>query len=186
MRATCSRRTRRGATTVESALVLAVFLLLLFGMFEYCRFLLVLQVTSNAARDGARYAVVNLDKPGTFNNTDYTDGAGNTFLSVQNYTTARMGGVQQNIENFRVSVYAVDPSGLTLSPPVVRPKSLNPPTYPDPFNASDPNARPWNSAAFTEKIAVTIDGNYRPILPTLMFLPSTISVRTTAIMGSEG
>ena len=52
---------RRGMTLVESTLVLMVFLMLLFGIFEYCRFLMVLHITNNAARDGARYAVVNLD-----------------------------------------------------------------------------------------------------------------------------
>ena len=44
------RSRRRGMTVVESALVLSVFLLLLFGIFEYRRFLLVLHVTNNAAR----------------------------------------------------------------------------------------------------------------------------------------
>ena len=54
---------RRGMTIVESALVLSVFLMLLFGLFEYCRFLMVLHLTNNAARDGARYAVVNVNCP---------------------------------------------------------------------------------------------------------------------------
>ena len=58
-------RLRRGAAIVESTLVLSVFLMLLFGMFEYCRFLLVLHVTNNAARDGVRYAAVNVTKPAT-------------------------------------------------------------------------------------------------------------------------
>ncbi|MBP3959068.1 pilus assembly protein [Gemmata sp. G18] len=183
------RKHRRGMTVVESALVLSVFMLLLFGMFEYCRFLMVLHISNNAARDGARYAVVNLDKPSTFDDTDYTDASGTIYLSIQNYTTARMGGMQKNIEGFQVAAYAVDQSGLALSPPVVRPKAKSTApagTYPNPFNASDPYAVPWNTAVFTEKIAVTIDGNYRPLLPTLMLMPTLISVKTTAIMGSEG
>jgi hypothetical protein len=187
MLATRLRRTRRrGMTLVESALVMSVFLMLLFGMFEYCRFLMVLHVSSNAARDGARYAVVNADKPDTFFNTDYTDGGGRTFRSVQGYTTDRMGGIQHNIEGFRVAVYAVDPLGLEQNPPVVRPKTKTTGTYPDPFNPADTNTMPWNAAGFTEKLAVTIDGTYRPFLPTFLFMPSTIPVRTTAIMGSEG
>ncbi len=180
---------RRGITVVESALVLSVFMMLLFGMFEYCRFLMVLHVTNNAARDGARYAVVNLDKPSTFDGTNYTDASGTIYLSIQNYTTSRMGGIQKNIEGYQVAAYAVDQAGLALSPPVVRPKAKSTApagTYPDPFNGSDPYAVPWNTAVFTEKIAVTINGNYRPLLPTLMFMPATISVKTTAIMGSEG
>ena len=184
------RRSRRGATVVECAVVLSVFLMLLFGMFEYCRFLMVLHVTNNAAREGARYAVVNVDKPADFDYNDYTDANGRTFDNIQKYTTARMGGVHvKNIEGFRVVCYAVDPIGLAQTPPVVRPKAsatAAPGTYPDPFNNTDPHRVPWNSATFTEKIAVTIDGTYRPILPTFLIMPQTISVKTTAIMGSEG
>lgn len=185
------RQRRRGLTAVEAALVMSVFLMLLFGMFEYCRFLMVLHVTNNAAREGARYAVVNVDKPSTFDSTNYsyTDSTGATVTSqnIEAYTTSKMGGIHtRNIEGFRVAVYSADPAGLAQTPPVVRPKTKTAGTYPDPFSNSDPNALPWNSAGFTEKIAVTIDGTYRPILPSFMFMPATISVRTTALMGSEG
>jgi Flp pilus assembly protein TadG len=179
-------RRRRGVTIVESTLVLSVFLLLLFGMFEYCRFLMVLQVTNNAARNGARYAVVNISKPTSFNTVDYTDASGTVYPSIQNYTTSLMGGVQQNIQNFQMAVYAVDPVGLAQSPPIIRPKSLNPPTYPNPFNPTDPNAVPWNQAAFTEKIGVSIQGTYNTLMPTFLLMPSTIPINVTAIMGSEG
>jgi Flp pilus assembly protein TadG len=180
------RRTarRRGLTLVESALVLGIFLVLLFGIFEYCRFLLVLHVTTNAARDGARYAGVNGDKPATFNTTDYTDGLGNTSPSVVGYTTARMGGVQNQIQGFAVAVYPVDPTGLTLSPPVVRSASLNPPAYPDPFNP-DSNSPAWNATVFPNRLAVTIKGTYQPILPTLLLMPSSIPIYVTAMMGME-
>ena len=183
-------RRRRGLAVVESTLVMAVFLLLLFGMFEYCRFLMVLHVTNNAARDGARYAVVNLDKPSNFDYVDYTDASNKTFDNIQKYTTARLGGIHtRNIEGFRVACYAVDQAGLNLTPPVVRPKAkAGTPagTYPDPFNNTDSNRVPWNQAVFTEKIAVTVDGTYRPILPTFLLMPNTISIKTTSLMGSEG
>lgn len=180
-------RRRRGMTIVESTLVLSVFLMLLFGMFEYCRFLMVLHVTNNAARDGARYASVNLDKPSDFDYNDYTDATGTTYDNVQKYTTVRMGGIQKNVEGFRVACYAVDTAGLSQTPPVLRPKSkTGAAPYPDPYNNTDTNRVPWNTAVFTEKIAVTVDGTYRPILPTFLFMPSTISVTTTAVMGSEG
>lgn len=177
---------RRGLTVVESALVMSVFLLLLFGMFEYCRFLMVLHVSNNAAREGARYAVVNMDKPNDFDYVDFTDASGKKFDNIQKYTTNRMGRIQErNIEGFRVACYAVDPAGLALSPPVVRPKSKTS-TTPDPFNNTDSNRVPWNSSQFTEKIAVTVDGNYRPILPTFLLMPGSISIRTSSVMGSEG
>src|SRR5829696_6829606 len=68
---------RRGATVVEAAFVLPIMLLLLFGAFEYCRFIFLLQVCENAAREGARYAV-----------TRTADGT--TMADIQNYTTSRM------------------------------------------------------------------------------------------------
>lgn len=182
-------RRRRGATIVEGALVMGVFLMLLFGMFEYCRFLMVLHVTNNAARDGARYASVNLDKPATFNRTDFTDAGGTAYTNIEAYTTARLGGTQKQLNNYKVACFAVDSVGLAQTPPVVRPKTLStgsPKVYPDPFATSDSNAVPWNSAVFTEKIAVTIQGDYIPVLPALFQMPSSIPVKVTAIMGSEG
>jgi Flp pilus assembly protein TadG len=169
---------RKGMTLVESVLVMTVFLMLLFGMFEYCRFLLVLHVTNNAARDGARYAAVRVS-------TDITQVAA-VRQDVVNYTTHRMGGVQKNIEGFRVAVFAVDPAGLDLTPPVVRPKTRTTGVFPDPFNPNDPNAFSWNTAAYPERVAVTIDGTYRPILPAFLFMPSTIPINVTSHMASEG
>lgn len=184
------RSRRRGMTIVESTLVLSVFLFLLFGLFEYCRFLLVLHVTNNAAREGARYAIANMDKPSDFDYVDWTDASGKRFDNIQKHTTIRMGGVHtRNVQGYKVGCYAVDMVGLSQTPPIVRPKprpGAPTGTYPDPFNNTDPNRVPWNSAAFTEKIAVTIDGAYRPLLPTFLLMPSSISVKTTAIMSSEG
>lgn len=177
---------RRGLTIVESALVLAVFAMLLFGVFEYARFLLVLHTAQNAARDGARYAAVNLNKPTTFDATDYADAGGNTFACVQRYTTARMGGVDKQLAGFQVAVYPADPAGLGQNPPVIRPKSAAPPAYPNPFDPTDPNRVPWNQAAFGERVAVTVRGTYTPITPVLLFLPSSIPITVTALAGSEG
>ena len=177
---------RRGMTTVETALVLSVFCMLLFGVFEYSRFLYMLHVANNAARDGARYAVVNLDKPSTFDTTDYTDNAGTKFVNIKDYTKARLGGGDRQLDGYDCAVYAVDPAGLALSPPVVRPKSTNPPTYPDPFVAGAPYKVAWNTASFTEGVAVTIKGNYTPILPGFLFMPSSVPMYITAMAGSEG
>ena len=190
-------RRRRGVTIVESALVLAIFLALLFGLFEYCRFLMTLHVTQNAARDGARYAVVNLSKPGNFDTTDFTDASGAVFPSIQKYTTTKMAGLDRHLVGYAVAVYPVDPAGLALSPPVVRPKSTDavaPFVYPDPFNQSDPNRMSWNAAAFTERIAVHVRGTYRPVTPlsigtgryTIALVPDNIPLNIISMMGSEG
>lgn len=182
---TRSRTRRRGMTIVESTLVLSVFLLLLFGIFEYCRFLLVLHVTNNAARDGARYAAVRV-------NADASQIAV-VQAEVLAYTRARMGGVQKQIQGCSVIVYALDQTGLNLAIPIIRgkPKNTGGP-YPDPFNATDvpevgvpPNGVSWNTVGFTERVGVTIKGTYKPILPTFLLMPASIPIKITAMMAGE-
>ena len=64
--ATCQRRAhhsrndaRRGIAAVEFALVLPVFFLMVFGMIEYGRMVMVQQSLTNSSREGARLAVVD-------------------------------------------------------------------------------------------------------------------------------
>ena len=52
------RKNRRGAAVVEFAIVAPVFFLLVFGMIEYGRMVMVQQILTNASREGARFAVV--------------------------------------------------------------------------------------------------------------------------------
>jgi Flp pilus assembly protein TadG len=51
-------RRRRGAAMVEFALVAPVFFLVVLGMVEFGRMIMVQQVLTNATREGARRAVV--------------------------------------------------------------------------------------------------------------------------------
>ncbi len=53
------RRNRRGAAVVEFAFVAPVFFLLVFGMIEYGRMVMVQQVITNASREGARVGVLD-------------------------------------------------------------------------------------------------------------------------------
>lgn len=53
------RKKRRGAAAVEFAVVAPVFLLLVFGMIEYGRMVMVQQILTNASREGARCAVLD-------------------------------------------------------------------------------------------------------------------------------
>lgn len=50
---------RRGAAVVEFAVVAPVFILLVFGMIEFGRAVMVQQVLVNASREGARQAVLD-------------------------------------------------------------------------------------------------------------------------------
>jgi Flp pilus assembly protein TadG len=188
MRLTNRPTRRRGSTLVESALVIAVFLLVLFGIFEYCRFLMVLHVTNNAARDGARFAAVNVNCPSSQIATKKTE--------IEAYTKARMGGIDRQINGCQIAVYSCDSSGFASSPPKVVAKSNPSGTTVDPFVASSGSNQlaDWNAASFTERIAVTVKGTYRPIIPLnldigrlkLSIIPDNIPVNVTAVMGSEG
>jgi Flp pilus assembly protein TadG len=82
---------RRGATAVETALVLIPLLLFTFGIFEYGRFLMCYNLLNNAAREGCRYALVN--------NTSSTIDADVTAL-VRRF----MGGQDANMLPFTVTV----------------------------------------------------------------------------------
>ena len=53
------RRNRRGAAAVEFAVVAPVFFLLVFGMIEFGRMVMVQQVITNGSREGARIAVLD-------------------------------------------------------------------------------------------------------------------------------
>jgi Flp pilus assembly protein TadG len=88
---------------VEAALVISLCFLLLFGIFQYCRILMIRQVCENAARDAARYAVVH-----TYDKTT---------ADIQNYARARLGGQEQHLANFTIQVYRADPAtGANLGP----------------------------------------------------------------------
>ena len=54
-----TRRRRRGQAMVEFALVAPLFFLLLFSIIEFGRAVYYIQMLNNAAREGARYAIVH-------------------------------------------------------------------------------------------------------------------------------
>jgi Flp pilus assembly protein TadG len=89
---------------VETAAVIVIFLLLIFGILEYCRIIFVRQLLENATREGARFAVVNT------NDT-------NLVADTQQVVTNAMGGMDSKVQNFTISVYAADSSGNNLGPP---------------------------------------------------------------------
>jgi len=94
------RRKRRATAAVEFAVVAPVFLLLVFGMIEYGRMVMVQQIITNASREGARTAVLD----------------GSTTSSVQtavnNYLTAG------SISGATVTVNPNPPSNAQYGDPV--------------------------------------------------------------------
>ena len=85
---------RRGATIVQTALVLNVCLIFLLGLFDFGRVIMLRQIVTNAAREGCRYAVVNTSTA--------------TTAQVQSYVTGYLCG--QPINNLVISVYEANPA----------------------------------------------------------------------------
>ncbi len=154
---------RRGVTVVEMAFVLSIALLFLFGILEYGRYLMVLQTTNNAAREGVRYAVVHT-------------GDGTTQAQVIGVVTSSMAGVNTQIQGYTVNVFTADPTGIYNSSTGT---AIYPPTIQQLSGSS------WNSAAFGSPIVVQITGTYQTILPSFLHLNSNLSINVTAMMNSE-
>jgi Flp pilus assembly protein TadG len=143
----CPRR--RGATLVETAVVISCTMLLTLGIFEYCRFVFVLQVAEGAAREGARYAVAHT-------------GDGTTLADVQNHVKNKMAGRDSDLVGYDAKVENVNPATGAIIP-----------------------ASAWNDAPFGGAIRVRITGSYRPMLPSLLSMSSSIPFSTTSMMTSE-
>lgn len=197
---------RRGATLVEAAFVLPIFLLFVFGVFEYGRYLLVLQVSTNAAREGARWAAVHgsdlrendtrFVPPANYplfrvhpddpvpqsGEVKYANRTVYQVPFVEYYVKDRMGGVDRMISGFAVRVFACDQDELDGKPAGAAAEIL-------PRLDTDPDtgvvSKSWK-APFPQKIAVKIVGLYKPILPGFLFITDPIPVATVALTTGEG
>jgi len=87
------RRSRRGASAVEFAVVAPIFFLLVFGMIEIGRAVMVQQIITNASREGARRAV--LDGATASEVTSFV----NTYLTNASLPSATITYPQGNPEN---------------------------------------------------------------------------------------
>jgi len=90
-------RASRGAAVVETALILNVLLLGLLGVFEYGRIVMLRQLMFNAAREGARLAIV-----GTAADPEATT------AQIQQTVTSYLAG--QSLSNMSVQVYQANPT----------------------------------------------------------------------------
>jgi hypothetical protein len=73
-------------------------LLLLFGVLEYCRFLFMRELIANAAREGARFAVVRTVGP-------------TVEADTRAHVLKFMGGFEGKVKNFTIQVYHGDSKG---------------------------------------------------------------------------
>jgi Flp pilus assembly protein TadG len=103
------QRRRSAATLVETTFIALVCFTFMFALFEYGRVVMMLQLMNNAARTGARQAVVTP--------TSYVNPATAT-STVVNTTTAALAGqglIARN-GNPLVSVYQADTAGNNIGP----------------------------------------------------------------------
>jgi len=140
---------------VETAIVLSIALTMTMAIFEYSRYFMLSELVNNAAREGARQAVVttNTQNTATIQNTVFQ------YLAGQNLTNSS----GKPFTASDVLVYQVNPAtGVKTSP--------------------DSN---WYDAAFGSSIMVQVNARFTPMLPTLKFLPTTVILQGTAVMSSE-
>lgn len=144
-------RHRRGASLVETALVISIFLMFLFGIFEYGRFVMTRQLMENAAREGARWAIAN-----TYSGT---------IGQIRDVVDSRLGVARQQLVGYTKStsilVYAADVHGNPIS------------------------GKSWSDAAFGEFVGVEIVGTYQPVLPNLLRMNTSVTIRAKSVMTSE-
>jgi Flp pilus assembly protein TadG len=91
-------KVRRGAALIETAIALTTFIVLTFGIFEHGRILMMRQLLENAAREGARQAMVGT---GTL-----------TTANIQAIVTNYL--VNAPLTNLNIQVYATDATGANI------------------------------------------------------------------------
>jgi Flp pilus assembly protein TadG len=94
-------RQRRAAALVEFLVVVPMFFIIMISIFEYARLLFTMQMLNNAAREGARFAVVNVTTATTANVQTYVDGymAGQGASQLVSYSPGS-----------NIAVYMADPT----------------------------------------------------------------------------
>ncbi len=95
-----NKRKREAASIVEFAAVSSVFVLIFFGIMEFCMVVYSYNIVENAAREGCRYGVVNVN-----DTTMVTD--------TQNVTKTFMSGLE-SWPGYSCNVYLADSTGNNI------------------------------------------------------------------------
>lgn len=94
-----SKARRRGTTLVEFAVVGSICIVFMFAIFEYGRYLMVRSLADNAAREGARLAIIS---PSTLTPEEAT-------AEVEAMVTRSLAG--QQLANYEIQVFKADATG---------------------------------------------------------------------------
>jgi Flp pilus assembly protein TadG len=98
----CSSRQRRGAAAVDFAIVAPLFFLLVFGMIEFGRMVMVQQILTNASREGARKAVLD----------------GSTATDVTNTVITYMSDAKITINTSNITLNPTNPATANYGDPI--------------------------------------------------------------------
>jgi len=196
-----AKQRRTAAHLVEFAFVCPVFFLFLFGIFEYSRYVMTQQIMTNAAREGARYAVVTTNDASANPTQDVQNWVLN-YMAAQNVQlSSPAGGAFSATSN--IMVYTSDPAnagpvylngsvGGTLLANANLPLDVsgNDVQWASVTYDANGNPQPWliapyTNAGFNQTISVVICGTYTPILPNFLLMGNTIPISAQAIMYSE-
>jgi Flp pilus assembly protein TadG len=194
-------RRRPAAHLVEFAVVVPVFLLFLFGILEYSRYLMTLQVMTNAAREGARYAIVTTNDLSANPTQDVQNWVLNYMAGQNVQLSAPAGGTFNPLTN--IMVFTSNPNNVqpvylhnnTSGTPLARvgvpvdstgaDVQWSAVTYDANGNPEPWLVAPYTNAGFNQTIAVVICGTYTPILPTFLLMGNSIPVSAQAVMYSQ-
>jgi TadE-like protein len=148
---------------VEFALVAPIFFILIFAIIEGARFTFYYEMLNNAARDGARYAIVH--------GSNALDGCPSGPPAPDTYNCDEPGeNVKQAVSNGAIGL--VDSGSVTVSPPVWL-------STPDQPNPGDPNTGDNRRGNY---VTVFVEYTYSPIMPLLP--PITISARSSLVINN--
>jgi Flp pilus assembly protein TadG len=133
---------------VETAVVLSVLLLILLGIFEYGRIVMLRQLMDNAVREGARLAIVGTAAQPPITAQDIADTVNGCLAG-------------QSLQNVSIQVYQADP-------------------------VTGANIGSWELTPYGGAIAVRMDVDYAPILPTTLgIVPNPLHFSAQSMMLSE-
>lgn len=156
-----SRPKRHGHYVVEFVLVATIFFMFLFGILEYARLLMMMEMLQNACREGARFAVVHTNDKVT--------------ADVQNQVDTTLANLGAELQSYNkttsIQVYTADP---VTGGPVDQ--NGNPVSW---------TSAPFTNAKFGQPIAVQITGTYKPILPVFLIMGASLNLQARYLMYSE-
>jgi len=158
-------RHRRGQSLVETALVLPVLAFLTFGLLDFGRAYYFQVAITNAAREGARTAILNI----------YTGPATPTCSTLDNYITCPVQAdiAIVNAVNAELQNTGITPNSITICPP----HDATVPTTGCPTTAN--RVGNWTAATTNYYVTVNVTYNFTlftPLLQNLVGNPVTMSV----------